>query len=220
MGRKSSVSLKNPKSGSRPYVLKGERIGFKTLHKDDAPIAARWFTNLDLITCLSARGRAETLESEQAWFDRALKGSDDQVHFAIYEMTTDRYIGGCGLFQIKPMNCAMMGICIGDPTAWNKGYGSEAARLIAEYGIFFLNLYNVRLGVYSYNERGRRAYLKAGYREAGRVRGVIVAGGGQRYDEIIMDITRDDVDLSRMRKIVPQLQQAASAASDASENGR
>jgi RimJ/RimL family protein N-acetyltransferase len=201
------MSEKHPQSRSaaRPYVLKADRVGFKTLHKDDAAIATPWFSNLDMITCLSARGRPETAESELAWFERALKGSDDEIHFAIYELETDRYIGGCGLFQIKPANCAMLGICIGDPAAWNKGYGTEAVRLLVEYGMFFLNLYNIRLGVYSYNERGRRAYLKAGFREAGRIRGTIVTAGGRRFDEILMDVTRDELDLSRMQKMVPQI---------------
>jgi RimJ/RimL family protein N-acetyltransferase len=73
---------------------------------------------------------------------------------------------------------------------------------MVEYGFFFLNLYNIRLGVFEYNERGRRAYLKAGFREVGRFRGTRIVGG-KRYDDVWMDIVRDEVDLSRMRKLVP-----------------
>jgi RimJ/RimL family protein N-acetyltransferase len=189
----------------RPYVLRGELVGLKALHKEDAAVATPLFQNLEMITYLSLRGRVETVESEGEWFDRALKGAEDQVHFSIFEIAADRYIGGCGLFQIRPMNCAMMGICIADPSVWNKGYGTEATRLLVEYGMFFLNLFNIRLGVYSYNERARRAYLRAGFRDAGRIRGTIVVGG-ERYDEILMDITRDEVDLSRMRKMVPLIE--------------
>lgn len=189
-----------PKS-SRPYVIKGEKVGFKALHRDDLPRAVEWFQNLELITHLSNRGRVETAESEAAWFDRALKNEDGEVHFAIFELKRDRYIGGTGLFNIKPGNHATLGICIGDPTCWNKGYGTEAVQLMVQYGMFFHNLWNVRLGVYGYNDRARRAYLKAGFKEVGRFRGTILLGG-KRYDDVWMDITRDEVDLSRMEKLV------------------
>ena len=190
-----------PKS-TRPYVIKGDRVGFKTLHKDDATAAVPWFQNIELITYLSGRGRPETVESEQAWFERALKNEEGDLHFAIYLLKGDRYIGGISLFDIKPLNHATLGVCIGDPAYWNRGYGAEGVRLMVEYGFFFLNLYNIRLGVFEYNERGRRAYLKAGFREVGRFRGTRLVGG-KRYDDVWMDIVRDEVDLSRMRKLVP-----------------
>jgi RimJ/RimL family protein N-acetyltransferase len=95
-------------------------------------------------------------------------------------------------------------VCIGDPKCWNKGYGREAVRLMVEYGMFFLNLHNIRLGVFSYNERARRAYVKAGFKEVGRFRGTLLLGG-KRYDDIWMDITRDEVDLSRMAGMVPMI---------------
>jgi len=192
---------------NRPYVLKGKLIGLKALHREDAAAATPLFQNLEMITYLSKRGlRPETVESELAWFEKALKNEPDMVHFSIFELKRQRYIGGVGLFGISPMNHATLGICIADPSCWGKGYGTEATRLMVEYGFFFLNLYNIRLHVFGYNERGRRAYVRAGFREVGRLRGTIVVGG-RRYDEIIMDITRDEVDLSRMLKLVPLVEQ-------------
>lgn len=202
-----------PKS-SRPYVIKGERVGFKALHRDDAAIAVPWFQNIEMITYLSGRGRPETAESEHAWFDRALKNDENEIHFAVYDLKRDKYIGGVGLFDIKPLNHATLGVCIGDPGYWNRGYGTEAVRLMVEYGFFFLNLYNIRLGVFAYNERGRRAYLKAGFREVGRFRGTRIVGG-KRYDDVWMDIVRDEVDLSRMQKLVPLIDGAKAADSRA-----
>lgn len=191
-------------STARPYVLKADRIGFKALHRDDAAVATPYFQNVEMITYLSANGRVETAESEMAFFERALKKEEDAVHFSIFELASDRYIGGCGLFHIKPNNYAWFGITIADPACWGKGFGTEAARLMVEYGMFFLNLYNIRLGVFGYNKRAQRAYLKAGFKEVGRYRGTILLGG-ERYDDVMMDITRDEVDLTRMRSLVTQL---------------
>jgi RimJ/RimL family protein N-acetyltransferase len=185
---------------SRPYVLRGSRVGFKTLHRDDLPFAIEWFQSMRLIAHLSTRGKPETVESETAWFERALKNDDGVLHFAIFELKRERFIGTVSLFDIQPGHCATLGIAIGDPTCWNRGFGREAVRLMVEYGFYFMNLWNIRLGVYSFNERARRSYVKAGFREVGRFRGTKLLGG-KRFDDIWMDITRDEVDLSRMRGV-------------------
>ena len=65
----------------------------------------------------------------------------------------------------------------------------------------FKNLYNIKLEYYDFNLRGARAYEKAGFRFAGRRRGALQIGG-ERFDDITMDITRDEVDLSRMRAVM------------------
>ena len=43
--------------------------------------------------------------------------------------------------------------------------------------------------------------MKAGFREAGRWRKAYSIGG-ERYDSVWMDVTRDELDLSRMRALV------------------
>ncbi len=75
------------------------------------------------------------------------------------------------------------------------------ARLIVEYGMFFLGLHNIMLNVFAYNTRGMAAYQKVGFREIGRRRGAIRLGQ-ERFDVVLMDITAADVDTSRMRALV------------------
>jgi len=99
---------------------------------------------------------------------------------------------------------AQLGIAIGDKTAWGKGYGSEAVRLICDYGFTFLELHTIYLWHFGFNERGHRAYLKAGFKVAGRLRGGDVFDG-KRYDDILMDITREDFGPSRLRGLIGQL---------------
>jgi RimJ/RimL family protein N-acetyltransferase len=104
--------------------------------------------------------------------------------------------------DINPDNgLATLGIGIGEPECWGKGYGTESVKLLVEYGMFFLNLHNIKLEVFGFNPRAIRAYEKAGFSLVGRRRAAYVLGG-QRYDDVIMDITRDEVDLSRMRAVM------------------
>jgi RimJ/RimL family protein N-acetyltransferase len=75
---------------------------------------------------------------------------------------------------------------------------------MADFGLTFLGLHTVYLSVYAFNQRGHRAYLKAGFKEAGRIRQAFVFNG-VRYDRILMDCTREDLGPSRLSGLVGQL---------------
>jgi RimJ/RimL family protein N-acetyltransferase len=140
------------------------------------------------------------LEDETEWFERNTKHSDSSVQFGIFENASRQHIGNCGLFDINPaMGSGTLGIGIGEPEFWGRGFGQEAVRLLVEYGMYFRNLHSIRLNYFSFNARAGKAYTKAGFREVGRIREAVVLGG-ERFDEVIMDITRPEVDLTRMRE--------------------
>jgi RimJ/RimL family protein N-acetyltransferase len=80
---------------------------------------------------------------------------------------------------------------LGEPEEWGKGYGSEATRLVLRYAFETLNLNRVWLHVYEYNERGLRAYEKAGFRREGRLRQEMFRDG-RYWDTIVMGILRDE----------------------------
>lgn len=187
----------------RPEVVPGERIFLTTLRREDVPLMARWFSDLEITAYLGQIGATSRLEQEQEWYDKMSRSSD--VIFGIVVRASQQLIGTVGLMDIDPLHGrAMLGITIGDKRAWSQGYGTEAVRLMAEYGCFFRNLYSICLSFVAFNERGHRAYLKAGFREAGRWRKAYSIGG-ERYDSVWMDVTRDELDLSRMRALVGQL---------------
>ena len=186
----------------RKCVLKSERLGFVTLIREDIPTMTAWFQNLEYSAYLGSFGRTLTLEAETKWFEENATPSQSLVCFGILELETERLIGTCSLMDINAaMGLATLGIGIGEPECLGKGYGTEAVRLIVEYGMFFLNLHNIKLEVFGFNPRAIRAYEKAGFRLVGRRRASYVLGG-ERYDDIIMDILCDEVDLSRMRAVM------------------
>ena len=75
---------------------------------------------------------------------------------------------------------------IGEKECWGKGYGAETTALMLDYGFNALGLHNIMLSVFSHNERGQRAYRRAGFREIGRRREAL-RRGGQTYDLVYMD---------------------------------
>jgi RimJ/RimL family protein N-acetyltransferase len=190
----------------RPEVIPGERIFLSHISRDDVELYGRWFADLELTTYLGATGMSYTIEQERDWVERTLKETDTKT-FAIIVRTGQQVIGSVSLMNIDHRNnSAILGIAIGDKSAWSQGYGSEAVRLICDYGFTFLNLYNIHLAYFAFNERGRRSYLKAGFQEVGRIRGARLLNG-KRYDEVLMDITRDDFGPSQLIGLISQIKE-------------
>ncbi|GEM48568.1 N-acetyltransferase [Deinococcus cellulosilyticus NBRC 106333 = KACC 11606] len=138
----------------------------------------------------------ETLEQRHA---QRLK-DPHRVDFGIFLQESETLIGRVFLHNISLHHqTATLGIGIFRTDLLGKGHGTEATRLMVEYGMFHLNLYNIDLLVFSDNMRAIRAYQKVGFRILGERRGSAVLGG-RRINDTWMDITRDEVDLGHLRE--------------------
>ncbi len=178
----------------RPPIVSGEKIYLARHLLEDATVAAPFFSNLELTTLLRGYGITFSLEDEKQAFERISKNLEGELHFAVLN-PLHTLVGGVSLFQIDHRKqTATLGVAIYDSQHWSKGYGSEAVKLMVQYGMIHLNLYNIMLTVFSFNPRAIRAYRKVGFREIGRRRECIPLGL-ERHDEVFMDITRKDVDM-------------------------
>ena len=65
-----------------------------------------------------------------------------------------------------------------------------------------IGLHNVMLETYVFNERAKRAYERAGFREIGRRRDAVRALG-RRWDSILMDATAADFDSPVLASLFP-----------------
>jgi RimJ/RimL family protein N-acetyltransferase len=91
---------------------------------------------------------------------------------------------GCGA---RPKDrCATLGIALGREYI-GRGYGTDAMRVIVDYGFREMGLLRVQLGVAPFNPAGIRAYEKAGFVEEGRYRESVLHDG-RWYDEVLMSI--------------------------------
>lgn len=187
----------------RPEVIPGERIFLSHVLREDVDSYGRWFSDLELNTYLGSPGTSWMLEHEQEWFDSLVR--DHRKLFSIIVREGHQMIGNVGFNTIDARKqVAELGIAIGDKRAWGQGYGSEALRLLCDYGFTFLNLQTIYLWYTEFNQRGRSAYLKAGFRDAGRIRGGDPFDG-KRYDRVLMDITRDDFGPTSLGRLIGQI---------------
>lgn len=153
---------------------------------------ARWSQNSEFL-------RLQDMDPAMLNSPRAIrqwieKHFDDYLayEFEIRTLEDDQVIGTTGLDgNMKFHADAFVGIGIGEPEFWGKGYGTEAMNLILQYVFMELNLQRVSLDVFEYNPRAIRSYEKAGFSHEGRLRGALLREG-KRWDLLYMGILRDE----------------------------
>ncbi len=181
--------------------ITGEKVAFGPHRRDLVPLYLKWMNDFEVTRTLALPPRPMTLEAEEAWYDQATR-DERAVGFTIYERATLRPIGNTSLVKIDHRHrTAEFGILIGEKDCWGQGYGTEATVLMLDYGFTALGLQNILLHVYSDNERGIRAYTRAGFREIGRRREAH-RRGGRAYDVIYMDCLASEFQSSVLYQIL------------------
>lgn len=168
----------------------GSRIYLSPMNVDDAEKYVKWMNDFSVTDGLNGSQNLITLESEKEWIEKNNK--DGKFQFAIVRLEDDELIGNCGFNELDLVNGkGSVGIFIGEEENRSKGYGTEALKLLISYGFEYLNLNNIMLSAYSFNERAIACYKKVGFKVIGKRREAYLRNN-QRYDDIFMDILRDE----------------------------
>ncbi len=186
-----------------PYYKKlvGQKCYLSPCAPEDAAKWAEWFNDLSVTIPLG----------DEAYIPIHLAGQEELLSsvikegyhwFSIVDLETDSLIGRGILFNVDQVNrTAMLGIAIGEKAYWDRGYGQEATRLLLDYGFNLLNLNNIMLGVYAYNERAIRCYQKVGFKEIGRRRQARIIGG-QTFDTVFMDMLAEEFESVYISRLI------------------
>jgi RimJ/RimL family protein N-acetyltransferase len=146
----------------------------------------RWHNDFDVIRSWATLPRPVTAEELSRIYAGAAT-SDRDIWFILYVRESMRPVGYAGLQQVDwESRSAEYAILIGEADARGRGVGSETTRLMLDYAFNTLGLHSVFLRVYEYNIAGIRAYTKAGFQAAGRLRQNKLMGG-RLWDTIFMD---------------------------------
>jgi diamine N-acetyltransferase len=173
-----------------PIIVRGRRVGLGPLRRELIPTYARWQTDLEVLRGMGTSGQVQGVEATEAWYEQATRPESTDVHFTIYDLDDLAPVGTAVLVRVdQHSGTAEFGITIGERR--NQGLGTEATRLVLDWAFTVMDLHNILLVTFSWNQAAIRAYTKAGFREIGRRRGAVVTMG-RRHDQVLMDAVADE----------------------------
>lgn len=90
--------------------------------------------------------------------------------FGIFTRSADEHVGNIKLGPVNEKHkIADIGFLIGDRRHWGKGFAFQAITQVTDFAFSQLGLFKVTAGCYSNNEGSRRALIKAGFKEEGKL---------------------------------------------------
>jgi diamine N-acetyltransferase len=173
---------------SQPILnIVGDKVALGPLSRERMEVVdLTWANDFDVTSMHGQPPGPVTAEMVAAKYERIMR-AEDELWFLLYERSTLQPIGTTHFGQMRRVyETAEFNISIGVKGCWGKGYGTEATRLMLHYAFATLGFNMIWLRVLSVNERAIRAYTRAGFREAGRLREAQCVGQ-QAYDLVYMD---------------------------------
>ena len=171
----------------------GDRIYLspKSVLDEDIERYTKWMNDFEVTDYIGGSSKVVTLTGERMWLEDMAKNRKD-ISLEIVTLDEDKLIGTISLdgFNMTDRS-AVLGIFIGDSDYRSHGYGTEAIKLMLEYGFKYLNLHSIRLDVLDVNERAHKCYLKCGFKDTGKDRERVFLNG-KNYDMLHMDILENE----------------------------
>jgi len=172
---------------NNPFIV-GERIYLRAVEPQDSSLLMRCNNQPEVQTTFFIAFPTNTYRQEQDIL--RLYEKKDYVPFVICIKENDKAIGITAFHRIDLVSrAAVYSIRIANEQDWGHGYGSEVTKLMVEYGFEKLNLNRIQLHVFSANQRGIRAYEKAGFIKEGLLREAMYHND-QYCDFLVMGILR------------------------------
>ena len=134
------------------------------------------------------------IEETKGWvnFQQAAWNDKLEFSFGIFEVNSNRFVGGCGINQINWM------YKIGNVGYWirtgatGKGYASAAARLCAEFGFVDLQLNRIEIVAAKDNIASQKAAEKTGATKESLARKRLIVGD-KVHDAFVYSLIREDI---------------------------
>lgn len=171
-----------------PFII-GEKIYLRPVELTDVELFCRCANDPEVRYFFFIAFPTNTIRQKE--FIESLYKEKDLIFFTIVTKEEDVPIGQTAFHRIDLISRAAIFSIIIEPPYWSKGYGSEAVKLMVDYGFNTLNLNRIQLHVWSENERAIKAYLKAGFKKEGVLRQAMYHNN-KYCDFWVMAILRED----------------------------
>ncbi len=175
---------------TKAKFLEGKNVYLRPLEIDDLDKFYKWVNDPNIRKYLLLFYPI-TREQEKEKIEELAK-DENNVMLSIVIKKNDKLIGNIALMKIDKIHrSADLGIAVFDLASTSKGYGTEALKLMIDYGFKTLNLHRIELFVFDFNTRAMKAYKKVGFVEEGRERESFYLDGTY-HDTIVMSILKHE----------------------------
>jgi RimJ/RimL family protein N-acetyltransferase len=176
----------------RRFMIAGEHVILRAFEPQDGERCYRWMNDPNIVRTLKSRYPI-AFQNEIEWLQRAMQPDGTERHFAIERKDDRAHIGNASIHDIDWVSrTASFGLFIGEPTAWNKGFGSDAISTLVRFAFDEMNLQKLRINVFDYNDRAKHVLDTHGFVQEGRLRREFYREGTY-HDIVILSRFRDDV---------------------------
>ena len=177
----------------RRFMIAGEHVILRAFEREDAERCYRWMNDPNIVRTLKSRYPI-AFQNEIEWLDRAMHGNTNERHFAIERRDDRTHIGNASIHDIEWVSrTAAFGLFIGEPTAWNRGFGSDAIGTLMRFAFDEMNLRKLRINVFDYNDRAKHVLETHGFVQEGRLEREFYREGAY-HDIVILSVFRDAKD--------------------------
>jgi len=174
----------------RRFMIAGEHVILRAFEREDAERCYRWMNDPNIVRTLKSRYPI-AFQNEIDWLERAISVSDGERHFAIERRDDRSHIGNASIHDIDWVSrTASFGLFVGEPSAWNRGFGSDAIGTLVRFAFDEMNLRKLRINIFDYNERAKHVLETHGFVQEGRLRQEFYREGTY-HDIVILSVFRD-----------------------------
>ncbi len=181
----------DPKEGGRRrFMIAGEHVILRAFEREDAERCYRWMNDPNTVHTLKSRYPI-AFQNELEWLDRAMHPSSNERHFAIERRDDRTHIGNASIHDSDWVSrTGWFGLFIGEPTAWNRGFGGDAVQTLVRFAFEEMNLVKLRINVFEYNERAKHVLNEHGFVQEGELQRDFFREG-KYHDILILSKFRD-----------------------------
>jgi RimJ/RimL family protein N-acetyltransferase len=160
-------------------MFKRDGVVLRPLEPADIDTMYPWHLDYAL-DIYSSWGRPRSLAHfQKRWEEKLMDPPDDMITFGIE--TEGCLVGRLQLALIDLDNQkAMVGIVLGDRSAWGKGIAKRALIIGLDYAFTVTNLQKICAEVYGFNERSQKLFEGLGFQKEGVLRSHEVHNGARQ----------------------------------------
>jgi RimJ/RimL family protein N-acetyltransferase len=174
----------------RRFMIAGEHVILRAFEREDAERCYRWMNDPNIVRTLKSRYPI-AFQNEIEWLDRAMHASATERHFAIERKDDRSHVGNASIHDIDWVSrTGGFGLFIGEPSAWNRGFGTDAIVTLVRFAFDEMNLHKLRINVFDYNDRAKHILETHGFVQEGRLAREFYREGTY-HDIVILSIFRD-----------------------------